>query len=62
LFTALFCSQEIYKTVRGVLNKLTPEKFDKLMNVVNGLQIDNKQRMEGVIDLVFNKVRLKIPY
>lgn len=41
--------------MRGVLNKLTPEKFDKLLNQVQDLTIDNEERLQGVIDLVFEK-------
>lgn len=46
---------ELYKKVRGVLNKLTPEKFSKLVNQVRSLSIDNAERLQGVIDLVFEK-------
>lgn len=45
----------MYKKVRGVLNKLTPEKFDKLLTQVQDLTIDNAERLQGVIDLVFEK-------
>lgn len=47
--------QVLYKKVRGVLNKLTPEKFDRLLNQVQDLTIDNAERLQGVIDLVFEK-------
>ncbi|XP_044726466.1 eukaryotic translation initiation factor 4 gamma 1-like isoform X3 [Chrysoperla carnea] len=46
---------ELYKKVRGVLNKLTPQKFDTLVNQVRQLNIDNCERLQGVIDLVFEK-------
>ncbi|KRT79506.1 hypothetical protein AMK59_7397 [Oryctes borbonicus] len=48
-------TQELYKKVRGVLNKLTPQKFDTLLFQVSALTIDTKERLQGVIDLVFEK-------
>ncbi|CAH0558222.1 unnamed protein product [Brassicogethes aeneus] len=46
---------ELYKKVRGVLNKLTPQKFDTLVTQVRTLKIGNADRLQGVIDLVFEK-------
>lgn len=48
-------TQEVYKRFRGILNKLTPQKFDQLMERVRLLEIDTQKRLEGVIDLVFEK-------
>lgn len=45
----------MYKRVRGVLNKLTPQKFNTLLHQVRSLTIDTKERLQGVIDLVFEK-------
>lgn len=47
--------QELYKKFRGILNKLTPQKFDRLMEKVKSLEINNQSRLEGIIDLVFEK-------
>lgn len=51
-------TEALYKRVRSVLNKLTPQKFDTLVNQVRELQIDSQERLQGVIDLVFEKVRI----
>ncbi|XP_014211626.1 eukaryotic translation initiation factor 4 gamma 3 [Copidosoma floridanum] len=48
-------TEALYKRVRSVLNKLTPQKFDTLVNQVRELQIDTQERLQGVIDLVFEK-------
>ncbi|KAK6621848.1 hypothetical protein RUM44_001655 [Polyplax serrata] len=48
-------TEALYKRVRGILNKLTPEKFDRLVAQVQELPIDNSERLSGVIDLVFKK-------
>ncbi|XP_076181960.1 eukaryotic translation initiation factor 4 gamma isoform X3 [Ptiloglossa arizonensis] len=45
----------LYKRVRSVLNKLTPQKFDTLVDQVRSLTIDTPERLEGVINLVFEK-------
>ncbi|XP_043285612.1 eukaryotic translation initiation factor 4 gamma 3-like isoform X4 [Venturia canescens] len=45
----------LYKKVRSVLNKLTPQKFDTLVSQVRALEIDTQQKLQGVIDLVFEK-------
>lgn len=49
--------QELYKKVRGVLNKLTPQKFNTLVSQVQALPIDSIERLQGVMTLVFEKVR-----
>lgn len=48
-------TQELYKKFRGILNKLTPQKFDTLLDKIKTLEINNQKRLEGVIDLVFEK-------
>nr|XP_061793761.1 eukaryotic translation initiation factor 4 gamma 3-like isoform X2 [Nerophis lumbriciformis] len=48
-------TQELFKKVRSILNKLTPQKFSQLMKQVTDLTIDTEERLKGVIDLVFEK-------
>ncbi|PNF16446.1 hypothetical protein B7P43_G10313 [Cryptotermes secundus] len=48
-------TEELYKKVRGVLNKLTPQKFSTLVSQVQALPIDSIERLQGVINLVFEK-------
>lgn len=48
-------TEELYKKVRGVLNKLTPQKFETLLSQIKALHIDTVERLQGVIDLVFEK-------
>ncbi|KAJ8971141.1 hypothetical protein NQ314_000873 [Rhamnusium bicolor] len=48
-------TEELYKKVRGVLNKLTPQKFETLLSQIKSLHIDTAERLQGVIDLVFEK-------
>ncbi|XP_039302709.1 eukaryotic translation initiation factor 4 gamma 3 [Solenopsis invicta] len=48
-------TEVLYKKVRSVLNKLTPQKFDTLVEQVRHLPIDTQDRLQGVINLVFEK-------
>ncbi|KAK7864548.1 hypothetical protein R5R35_007322 [Gryllus longicercus] len=48
-------TEDLYKRVRGVLNKLTPQKFNTLVEQVRTLPIDTKDKLQGVINLVFDK-------
>ncbi len=41
--------------VRSILNKLTPQMFQKLMKQVTELTIDTEERLKGVIDLILEK-------
>ncbi|XP_070762632.1 eukaryotic translation initiation factor 4 gamma 1 isoform X1 [Enoplosus armatus] len=48
-------TQDLFKRVRSILNKLTPQKFQQLMKQVTDLTIDTEERLKGVIDLTFEK-------
>ncbi|XP_073776641.1 eukaryotic translation initiation factor 4 gamma 1a isoform X8 [Danio rerio] len=48
-------TQELFRRVRSVLNKLTPQMFQQLMKQVTELAIDTEERLKGVIDLIFEK-------
>uniref|UniRef100_A0A4W5Q0M9 Eukaryotic translation initiation factor 4 gamma 1 n=1 Tax=Hucho hucho TaxID=62062 RepID=A0A4W5Q0M9_9TELE len=48
-------TQELFKRVRSILNKLTPQMFQQLMKQVKELTIDTEERLKGVIDLIFEK-------
>lgn len=45
----------IFRRVRGILNKLTPEKFDKLSLELLNVGIDSPTVLKGVILLIFDK-------
>ncbi|XP_060794242.1 eukaryotic translation initiation factor 4 gamma 3 isoform X3 [Neoarius graeffei] len=48
-------TQELFRKVRSILNKLTPQMFSQLLKQVTDLTIDTEERLKGVIDLVFEK-------
>ncbi|XP_039967649.1 eukaryotic translation initiation factor 4 gamma 3 isoform X1 [Bactrocera tryoni] len=47
--------EELIRRIRGILNKLTPEKFDALVEEIIKLKIDTPDKMEDVMVLVFEK-------
>lgn len=46
---------ELLRRVRGILNKLTPEKFEPLVEEILKLKIDTLEKMEAIMNLVFEK-------
>ena len=40
----------------AVLNKITPQKFKTLVEQVLALNIDTPERLEGVVEIIFEKV------
>lgn len=51
----LSSNELLFKRVRGVLNKLTPERFDTLFEEISSFNIGTTERLNGVISLVFEK-------
>lgn len=47
--------ESLCKKVRGILNKLTPEKFQPLLEQLKALNIDSSEKLSEVISLVFEK-------
>ncbi|KAK9501015.1 hypothetical protein O3M35_002151 [Rhynocoris fuscipes] len=50
-----FKTEKLLKAVRGILNKLTPQKFETLLNQILALPIDTNERLTKVVHLVFSK-------
>lgn len=50
---------ELFKRLRSILNKLTPQRFQELMKQVTELTIDTEERLKGAIDLIFEKAILE---
>ena len=46
---------ELVKRFRGILNKLTPQKYDDLIKQVDALVIDTEYRLTKVLELIFDK-------
>uniref|UniRef100_A0A5B7AAW3 MI domain-containing protein n=1 Tax=Davidia involucrata TaxID=16924 RepID=A0A5B7AAW3_DAVIN len=52
-------NERILKTVKGILNKLTPEKFDVLKGQLIDSGITTPDILKGVISLIFDKAVLE---
>ncbi|KAJ8376716.1 hypothetical protein SKAU_G00072960 [Synaphobranchus kaupii] len=48
-------TQELYKSMRSVLDKLTPKIFRHLMEEVNKFPINTEERLRGIAGLIFEK-------
>ena len=48
-------TKRLLKIFRGLLNKLTPQKYDSIIEKVLALDLDSPERLSSVIDLVFDK-------
>ena len=48
---------ELYRKFQGILNKLTPQKFQSLAEQALQLNICTEERLQGCIDKIFTKVQ-----
>ncbi|XP_072036491.1 LOW QUALITY PROTEIN: eukaryotic translation initiation factor 4 gamma 1-like [Amphiura filiformis] len=48
-------TEELIRSFKSILNKLTPQNFQTLMSRTLQLPIDNEERLTAIIDLVFEK-------
>lgn len=48
-------TQELFKKFRSVLNKLTPNNFNDLVEQVKQYEIDTEERLDGCIKILFEK-------
>ncbi|XP_042245961.1 eukaryotic translation initiation factor 4 gamma 3-like [Thunnus maccoyii] len=48
-------TQELFRKVRSILNKLMPQNFRQLMTQMTNLTINTEERLKGVVDLIFEK-------
>ena len=55
-------TDELLKVVRGILNKITPSKYDKLLETFKELNIETEDQLSGVIKLFFEKVICNFPF
>ena len=51
-------TKELYHKFQGILNKLTPQKFQALAEQVLMLKINTEERLSGCVDMIFSKVSL----
>jgi len=55
----------LYRKFLGILNKLTPQKFQVLAEQALKLEINTEERLSGCINIIFTKVKflmLKLNY
>ena len=53
--------QDLLRKTKSLLNKLTPNNFERLKTKALEFPINTEERLKGVIDLVFEKVGRSSP-
>ncbi|RWS19001.1 eukaryotic translation initiation factor 4 gamma 3-like isoform X6, partial [Leptotrombidium deliense] len=48
-------TSELLKAFRSILNKLTPRKYQNLLEEVKKFTIDTEVRLQGILELIFDK-------
>lgn len=51
--------EELSKKARGILNKLTPQKFETLVEKFKSLPIDTEEKLNLCMELVYEKVKIR---
>ena len=49
-------NNKVLRDVKSILNKVTPQTYDKLQKQLESLEIDRYERLEGMITIFFSKV------
>ena len=55
--TKLDINNKVLRDVKAILNKVTPQTYDKLQKQLEALEIDRYERLEGMITIFFSKVK-----
>ncbi|XP_057336148.1 eukaryotic translation initiation factor 4 gamma 3-like [Microplitis mediator] len=45
----------LYKKVRRIFNKVAPQTFDKFVGQLRELEIDTREKLQGVVNLIYDK-------
>ncbi|CAF4270107.1 unnamed protein product [Rotaria sp. Silwood2] len=53
--TKIDANNKVLRDVKSILNKVTPQTFDKLQKKLEALEIDRYERLEGMITIFFSK-------
>ena len=48
--------QDLFKKIRGIMNKMTPSMFEKLYIQIAALPIDDENSLSGCTEILFEKV------
>jgi len=54
--TKLDANNKVLRDCKAILNKVTPQTYDKLQKQLEALEIDRYERLEGMINIFFSKV------
>ena len=55
--TKIDANNRVLREVKAILNKVTPQTYEKLQKQLQTLEIDRYERLEGMINIFFSKVK-----
>ena len=55
-------TEVLFRTMRSILNKLTPEVFPLLVKQVSELNIDTEERLRGITSIIFEKAISEVKF
>lgn len=47
---------KVLRDIKAILNKVTPQTYDKLQKQLEAVEVDRYERLEGMITIFFSKV------
>ena len=56
--TELDTNNKVLRDCKAILNKVTPQTFEKLQKQLETLEIDRYERLKGMINIFFSKVNI----
>ncbi|CAF1217918.1 unnamed protein product [Rotaria sp. Silwood1] len=60
--TKIDANNKVLRDVKAILNKFTPQTYDKLQKKLEALEIDRFERLEGMISILFSKAVDEPPF
>jgi hypothetical protein len=50
-----------FREIKAILSKLTPQTYDKVQKQLEALEVDQFERLEGMVIILFSKVTSRFP-
>ena len=54
--TKIDTNNKVLRDCKSILNKVTPQTYDKVQKQLEALEIDRYERLEGMVNLLYSKV------
>jgi hypothetical protein len=54
----LDANNKVLRDIKAITNKVTPQTYDKLQKQLETLEVDRYERLEGMITILFSRVKI----